>query len=134
MASNLHLYLTDAEMGINQDLQLHPVYSISLKKGIYESRFSLRCIPLNIPGKLNNEEDIYQIYESGANLFLKIKLVHEQSGILMISNIMGQMISKTAINGNGDYELENLIPSVIYVVSFRTPGGVHSKKILKIGN
>ena len=132
--SNLHLYLTDAEMGTNQDLQLNPVYSIRLKKGIYESRFSLRCIPLNIPGKLNSEDDIYLIYESGANLFLKIKLVHEQRGILMISNIQGQLITKMAINGNGDYELENLASNVIYVVSFRTPGGVHSKKILKIGN
>ncbi|MBB6501084.1 ice-binding family protein [Pedobacter cryoconitis] len=131
--SNLHLYLTDAEKGTDQDLQQNPIYTASIKKGANENRFSLRCVPLNTNGPTDNKDDIYTIYGSGGILFVKIKLVHEQKGTLMISNTIGQVISSRAIGGNGDYELDGIAANVLYIVSFRTATGIHSQKILMTG-
>lgn len=131
--SNLHLYLTDAEKGINQDLQQSPVYTASLKKGANENRFSLRCVPLNTTGQTDNKDDIYKVYGSEGILFVKIKLVNEQKGTLMISNLLGQVISSRAIAGNGDYELQGMMDNVLYIVSFQTATRIHSQKILMTG-
>lgn len=128
--ANLRVYLTDATTGTNQDLQQNPVYNISLKQGTYENRFSLRLASLNFQPKANGGEDVYTIYGSGGSLHVRIKLVKEQKGYLMISNIIGQLISRRPIDGNGEYELKGLLTDVIYVVSFVTPAGTHTKKIL----
>jgi len=130
---NLHLYLTDAEKGTNQDLQQIPVYTTSLKKGANENRFSLRCVPLSATGQTDNKDDIYTVYGSAGILYVKIKLVNEQKGTLMISNLLGQVISSRAIDGNGDYELNDMATNVLYIVSFRTATGIHSQKILMTG-
>jgi hypothetical protein len=126
--AHLNLYLTDAVTGINQDLQRNAVYTADLKKGKTENRFSLRCTASELNASANG--DIYVIYGSSGQLFLKIKLLNEQRGQLIISNIMGQVISRRAIEGNGDYPLGQLTPNVVYLVSFLTPKGTHTKKIL----
>jgi hypothetical protein len=127
--SNLHLYLTDTEKGTNQDLQQNPIYTISLKKGIYENRFSLRCEPSTMPNSLANKGDVYYVYKSNGTIYMHIKLVDDQKGTLMVSNMMGQIIFRKAINGNGDYELEGrAMSNAIYVASFVTSHGVYAKK------
>ncbi|TCC96935.1 beta strand repeat-containing protein [Pedobacter hiemivivus] len=126
--ANLNLYLTDAVTGANQDLQRNPIYTVSLKKGTIENRFSLRCTAKN--GANETDGDIYTIYGSGGTMYVKIRLLTAQRGQLIISNIMGQVISRRQIEGNGEYPLTGLAPDVVYVVSFITPRGTHSKKIL----
>jgi hypothetical protein len=126
--SHLQLYLRDAVTGTNQDLQRNPVYTVNLKKGTIENRFSLRCTAINEENNKNG--DIYEIYGSGGQLYLKILLLTEQRGQLIISNMLGQVISRKQIEGNGAYPLIGLNPEVIYLVSFVTPRGTHTKKIL----
>lgn len=120
---NLNLYLRDAETGINKDLQKDPIYTVNLKKGITENRFSLCCMP-------SDGNDIYMVYGLGDEMYVKIKLVNEQSGKLVISNIIGQEISSMPIGGNGEYKLEGLMSNLVYFVSFVTPNGNHTVKIL----
>lgn len=122
--TNLNLYLRDAETGINNDLQKKPIYTVNLKKGIIENRFSLCCIPVD------GNNDIYMVYGSGDDRYVKIKLEKEQSGKLVISNVIGQVISSTPINGNGEYKLDELMSNLVYFVSFITPNGSHTVKIL----
>ncbi len=127
---NIHLYLVDNEMGTSHDLQQNPKFSVSLKQGTYENRFSLRCTPLSVAsGKTNVNNDIYTVYNSGRNLFVHIKLVNDQKGDLIISNMQGTLISRKAINGNGDYTLDGRMGEAIYVVSFITANATYSKKI-----
>jgi len=126
--ANLNLYLRDAVTGTNQDLQRNPVYTVNLKKGTFENRFSLRCTAINEAN--TTDGDIYTIYGSGGTMYVKIKLLTEQRGPLIISNIMGQVISRRQIEGNGEYPLTGLTPDVVYLVSFITPKGTHTKKIL----
>ncbi|WP_426330167.1 fibronectin type III domain-containing protein [Pedobacter sp. R-06] len=123
----LHIYLVDAVTGAVQDLLLNPKFTIGLNQGTYTDRFSLRFNKVNAPLE---KKDEYSLYGSGGALYVHIKLIDEQKGYLLISNLIGQRISRQPINGNGDYELHGLSPDIVYVVSFMTPKGRHSKKIL----
>lgn len=132
LPAGLQVYLTDVETGIDQDLKQSPAYSISLKQGTYENRFSLRFAPLNAPPK-TNKEDVYKICGVEGSLCIRIKLVNEQKGYLMINNIIGKLISRRTIEGNGDYELKGLLTNVIYVISFVTPAGRYTEKMIVTG-
>ncbi|WP_295792298.1 hypothetical protein [Mucilaginibacter sp.] len=126
---NLHLYLFDAKTGLSQDLQQNARFDVSLKSGTYENRFSLRCLPSKTSV---NKTDIYSVYGSGGKVFIHIKLVENQNGYLMLSNMSGQIMSRKTIDGNGDYELDGHMVDAIYVVSFVTAKGMHSKKIFLV--
>jgi hypothetical protein len=126
---NLSLYFNDAENGINQDLQQSSSYTISLNAGTYENRFSLRCKPSATLNPAANKGDIYYVYKSNGVVYMRIKLVNDQKGTLMVTNMMGRVLSRRAINGNGEYELEGrMTENEIYVASFATSGGVYAKK------
>lgn len=127
LPSDLTIFLTDALKGINQDLKRNPLYTVRLDKGSYENRFSLRFAALS--KSPDSEGDIYKIYGSAGVLTLKIKLLQEQKGDLIIADLLGRVISRRAIAGNGDYELGHLISNTIYLVSFVTSKGTHTIKI-----
>jgi hypothetical protein len=73
--------------------------------------------------------DIYAIFGSNGALFLRIKLMNELPGYLMISNTLGQVISRKKIDGNGIYQLDQLNPNIVYLVSFITSKGTHTTKV-----
>jgi hypothetical protein len=129
--TDLNLYLTDAVTGIDHDLQLDPVYKVHLEKGITENRFSLRCTAADGAPKSNG--DIYYSYGSGAEMYIRIKLINEQSGTLVVSNLLGQTLSQTAVQGNGDYKLDKLTADTVYIVSFISAGNTHSVKVIATG-
>jgi hypothetical protein len=123
----LNLYLKDALTGTNHDLKRNPVYTVNLKKGVVENRFSLRAVASNEVTGTNG--DIYAIFGSNGALFLRIKLMNELPGYLMISNTLGQVISRKKIDGNGIYQLDQLNPNIVYLVSFITSKGTHTTKV-----
>lgn len=123
--SNLNLYLRDGVTGTNHDLQQNPEYSVTLQKGITENRFSLVCTPLD-----GVDRDIFIAYGVGRDMHIKINLVNEQAGTLTVFNLLGQVVSSMSINGNGDYKLEGLTANLVFIVSFETPNGNHTVKII----
>ncbi|RQO66030.1 hypothetical protein DBR43_27705 [Pedobacter sp. KBW06] len=125
--AGLNLYLRDAVTGTNQNLQQNPVYTVSLKKGVLENRFSLRTMAAK--DVIDGSGDVYTVFGSNGGLFLRIKLMDEQSGYLLISNVLGQVISRKKIEGNGVYPLEQLTPNIVYLVSFITTKKTHTTKV-----
>lgn len=125
---HLNLYLRDTQTGISKDLQKDPVYSVNLKKGIIENRFFLFFKAVD--GVIENNDNIFMAYGSGVDMFIKIKLVDEQPGKLLIHNILGQEISSTPISGNGEYNLGHLTSNLVYFVSFITSGSKYTVKII----
>ena len=126
----LNLYLRDELKGINQDLQKNPIYTVNLKKGKVENRFSLRG---KAAEPLGTDGDVYTIFGANGELFVRIKLMDERPGDLMISNLLGQVISRKRIDGNGVYQLDQLLPNVVYLVSFITSKGTHTTKVQTTG-
>lgn len=125
--SNLNLYLRDGLTGVNYDLQQNPEYTVDLKTGITENRFSLVCTPV-----YSADRDIFIAYGLSTDMYIKINLVNEQPGTVTVTNLMGQVISAMPVNGNGDYKLEGLTANLVYIVNFETPKGNHTVKILTV--
>jgi len=125
--AGLNLYLTDALTGTNQDLHRNPVYTVNLKKGVIENRFSLRAVAST--DRTGTDGDVYAIFGANGALFLRIKLMDELPGYMMISNTLGQVISRKKIDGNGVYQLDQLTPNIVYLVSFITSKGTHTTKV-----
>ena len=123
----LKLYLNDALTGTNQDLQRDPIYTVNLKKGTVENRFFLRTAASS--DVLGSDADVYAVFGSAGSLFLRIKLMNDVPGYLMISNTLGQVISRKKIDGNGVYQLDQLTPNVVYLLSFITSKRTHTTKV-----
>jgi hypothetical protein len=125
----VRLYLTDAETGINHDLQQNPKFTVALKRGTYENRFSLRCIPIKVPVNSQKNDDVFYVYRSNDATFIRIKLINDTQGTLVITNMAGRVVLRKTVNQNGDIELDrNISADGIFVASFQTQSGVYAKK------
>jgi hypothetical protein len=125
--TGLNLYLTDAVTGIDHDLRQESIYAVYLSKGSSEGRFSLRCTAANANIQ---ENDIFYAYGSGDAMFIRIKLANEEAGTIIVHNLLGQLVSRTSVRSNGDYQLGQLTPDTVYIVTFDSPHQKHSIKII----
>jgi hypothetical protein len=129
LPADLRVYLHDDKNGTNQVLQENTKVSFSLNSGNYENRFSLRFgLASTIVTPVSNA-DIFQVYTSDKIIMVKIALEKEQQGKLIMTNMIGQVLSNQKINGNGTYEINISAAGAVYVISFISPDSVHSKKI-----
>ncbi|SFD78700.1 Por secretion system C-terminal sorting domain-containing protein [Chitinophaga sp. CF118] len=128
----LHIYLRDAKTGIIQDLQRNPRYRLLLEAGKYEQRFSL----IFSEKELVNQQAInatFIAYNAGGKIYVYKDLAPGEKGSITLSNIIGQIVLRQEISGNGYHDLGPTFSSGIYIVSFRSQKGLRSKKIF-IGN
>lgn len=128
LPAHLQLFLRDRQTATYHDLQKNPVYKVSLKKGTIENRFSLVCKNQN--ETIEEDNSSFRAYGSGIDFFIKVDLVSQHSGTLVVKNMNGQVISKISINGNGDYKLDHLTPNLVYVVSYITSSHNYNTKII----
>ncbi|MCX2449653.1 hypothetical protein OQX61_00080 [Pedobacter sp. PLR] len=123
---HLRIFLNDGATGAKQDLRTNPVYRTNVSSGSHNNRFSLSFTGTeNVVGS----KDEYTVFGSAGALFVRIKLASEQKGTLVVSNAIGQVISRSPIPGNGEYPVDSRVNSGFYIISFITPRGAHSKKV-----
>ncbi len=127
--SGTHIYFYDLKTGINQDLQSTPQYLVNLNSGTYDNRFFLMLtnkdkgqIPV-INGALN-------AYTSGKSVFVYLL---NGTGNIVITDLLGQVIEKQEVSGNGYHEIKLQVSTGIYIVTLYSDLGKQSKKIF-IGN
>ncbi|MBB6500844.1 T9SS type A sorting domain-containing protein [Pedobacter cryoconitis] len=125
----LHAYLSDAKTGTNQLLEENKTSSIQLSSGDYNNRFSIRFKPLKTAINPNSSNDIFNVYGANGKLTVYIHLENEQKGDLVLVNLLGQILSRQKLNGNGTYEIDANVASGIYIVSFISSSSIHSKKL-----
>ena len=69
-------------------------------------------------------------YVKDGKVYVNIKLQNAQSGNVSLVNIIGSVINKVKVTGNGVYDLGSPKIFGIYIVNFVTnSGAVHAKKI-----
>ncbi|MGY0035639.1 T9SS type A sorting domain-containing protein [Pedobacter sp. NJ-S-72] len=129
LPADLQAYLHDDKNGTDQMLQENTKIGLSLNSGNYENRFSLRFGPARTIVTPISSTDIFQVYTADRAIMVKIALEKEQQGDLIITNMIGQVLSRQKANGNGTYEINISAAGAVYVVSFITSSSVHSKKI-----
>jgi hypothetical protein len=134
MPAALHIYLSDIQAGIDQDLTREPSYRLYLAKGEYKNRFFLKFSPnalADTSASANGGTNgAFQAYSADGKVVIKSNLPAGESGNLIILDMAGRIIYREQINDNG-YHVINMttVAAGIYVVSFATGHEINSIKI-----
>jgi hypothetical protein len=125
MPPGLHVYFNDAKTGTVQDLQSTPKYTQYLANGKYEGRFFLLFTSKD-KSAIPSFSDELNAYVSGNDLFVYLT---SGAGTLRVTNMLGQVIAKQDVSGNGYHTVNLSCPAGIYVVTLFSNMGKQSKKI-----
>lgn len=125
-----HIYLYDSKTGIRQDLEENPNYRLYLNAGGYENRFFL-VFRLKDPNTTPVATTaIFNAYTAGGKLFAHIGEVPGEVCDVMITNMLGQVILRKQLYGNGYHYLGSEFSNGVYIVSFYVQQQQFSKKVL----
>lgn len=125
-----HIYLYDSKTGIRQDLEEYPSYRLHLNAGGYENRFFL-VFRMKDPNALPAAATaIFNAYTAGGKLFAHIGEVPGEVCDVMITNMLGQVILRKQLYGNGYHYLGSELSNGVYIVSFYVQQQKFSKKVL----
>jgi fibronectin-binding autotransporter adhesin len=132
--SGLEIYFNDRVTGTSQDLIKDKEYSIALAKGEYNNRFFINLskgtnITTNIPEK-GKDDDFFKVYSSSGILKAEIHNLNEESGTLLISNLVGQILYREKVYESGYKEFDPSLKDGLYIVSYFSGKIRYSKKIL----
>ena len=137
LPGKMHLYLVDAELHVTQDLKLNPGYRFYLKKGEYNSRFSLVFSVSGVvkPVAIADKpavilEKMFTIIRSGEQLYVKVNLPLNTSGELFITNMAGQTLLRKDVYEMETVEIKQNVGSGIYVVTMISGKRTQSEKLL----
>lgn len=125
-----HIYLYDTKTGLSQDLQNNPEYRLYLDTGKYESRFFLTFGHKGSAPPSAGQNGIFNVYYTGGSLYAQISEGPEEKCDVVIANILGQVLMRKQLSGNGKHELGSRFGNGIYFISFYTQHERVTKKIL----
>ena len=121
----MHLYFYDTKTGVSQDIETTPKYKIFLDAGKYENRFFLLFTTKDkvvIPG-YNGE---LNAYTDGKNIFAYLTTANGQ---LVVTDVLGRMITKQALDGTGYHEVDLDVAPGIYFATLYSGMGKQTKKL-----
>jgi len=119
----VNLYLIDKKNNIESNLTVNPIYQFTSKEGDAYDRFILKFKTLGIDDHENTSISIYSYKNT-------ITISGVPQAKVRITNMLGQAIMTTSINGNGFSTIQ--VPGVapgIYEVSVISDKRVVSKKV-----
>lgn len=130
LQSNMHIYLTDAQEGITQDLKQKSNYRFYLKAGEYNRRFTLvfSLSDLNKPAVVG--EKMFTIVRSGNRLYVKVNLPFNTKGNLIVTNMQGKTLLQKGVFEMETVEIDPNVGSGVYVVTLISGKRIESEKIL----
>lgn len=127
--TGMHVYLSDTETGINQDLQINPTYRLYLAAGKYKNRFFLtfnKGLLTTTPETDTVASTELKIYSTGSNLMVTSNYT---KATLVIINMLGQTMLKQDISGIGNHEIKLQVSSGIYLATLVSDKVKLTKKI-----
>ena len=128
LPSGLRVYLNDEATGLIQDLQINPNYRVHLNNSTVENRFALLFSEKDLTKSVLYEDTFYGYINSG-KLIIFVKLASGDDARLVISNILGQVMLRDDHFKDGSNEIDNYLPSGMYVLTLYSQKGITSKKI-----
>ncbi|WP_436484157.1 T9SS type A sorting domain-containing protein [Chitinophaga sp. ARDCPP14] len=128
MPQRLHIYLQDAVTGKTEELQQYAKYRVYLDAGTYENRFSL-VFRHNGTTTSPSSEPVFRAYSIGRVLYGYFDKVPGEKCRITISNLLGQVLWRQDVTGNGQHVIGKQYSSGMYIVSFYTDDKVVSKKV-----
>lgn len=130
--SHWHIYLRDATAKVTRSVQTEAPYRLYLNKGEYKDRFYLvfqrKDDPGPGPGSNNNA--VFNAYSAAGRLYANMQNVAAGRCHITVTNLLGQVILRQELIGNGVHELKGPLSSGMYIVSFYAPQLQYAKKVL----
>jgi len=125
------VYLKDALKGSYKELRLNDPYTVFLNAGSYENRFSLVFSSSELQSVTPTEgTEKFTIIPTGGIWVVNLKLGTDETGILQLVNMKGQVLLRREVHGNESVELDYKGNSGVYIVSLVSGNRVYSKKII----
>lgn len=124
------IYLSDSGTGIIQDLLGGKEYNVPLTAGEYSGRFTLNIT--STPTSTEDiipENDLFTVFYSRGILKATIKTGYGSEGVLVISNLTGNILFTKEIYESGYYEFNPGLKTGIYIVSFTSGISRISRKV-----
>lgn len=129
--AEMEISISDVSAKTEHDLLSGKDYRLDLTTGLYENRFFLnfRNIGTGITDNTGGGDDLFTVYCSHGILKIKIHSLPAAEGILIISNLTGQLPLIKKYYEPGYYELNPGLKSGIYIISFLSGTRRSSKKV-----
>jgi hypothetical protein len=125
--NNVTVYLTDLKTNISQKLNDNPIYHFTSSEGDINERFELHFGPVGINDNINVNNDINVFTRNGQ---IEIRSKNPLNGTVMVYNITGQLMLKTAINNQNSASINTGNFKGIAIVSVVDEKQVYNQKIL----
>ena len=127
---SLKVYFLDANTNILHDLRKEPTYSVNLKAGKYENRFSILFSLRDSELQTNPRNAFNAYYSNGTLIYRHSGILDDARASLIISNINGQVLNRTNFIGPSTQKLQiDLFPG-IYIITSGTEKTMLHKKII----
>lgn len=129
--AEMEISISDVSAKTEHDLLSGKDYRLDLTTGLYENRFFLnfRNIGTGITDNTGGGDDLFTVYCSHGILKIKIHSLPAAEGILIISNLTGQLPLIKKYYEPGYYELNPGLKNGIYIISFLSGTRRSSKKV-----
>jgi len=124
----LHIYLKDEVTGKSEELRQYARYRVYLDAGTYEQRFSL-VFRNNGTVSPPSPEPVFRAYSVGKMLYGYFDKVPGEKCRITVSNLLGQVLWRKDVTGNGQHVIGAQYSSGLYIVSFYTDDKVVSRKV-----
>ncbi len=127
---NYDIYLYDSQASVNQRLSTDTDYAVWLEPGEYHNRFFLdiNMVTTDISDD-NPAPELFRAFASDG--FLRVDIFENPvgKGVLIITNILGQLVEKHNIHTSGHFEFHTAFGNGLYIVSYNSGKRIESKKI-----
>jgi hypothetical protein len=127
---NFNVYLIDSEKRIGQNLSRKPQYRFYAKSGQHESRFHLMFSETELSDPAMAFDEPFSIRTVGGKVMVSLNLKSGQSGVLIASNVTGQILDRKTVSEKQIIEIEGIKSSGLYFFSINLKDGMFSKKVL----
>jgi hypothetical protein len=127
---SMKVYFLDAHTNTLHDLRKEPTYSVNLKAGKHEKRFSILFSANGSEILINSQNSFNAYYSNGSLVYQHKGILENAKASLMISNINGQVLNRTDFTGPDNQKLQiDLVPG-IYTITSRYENTMLYKKII----
>lgn len=124
-----YIYIYDAKTGIRQNLQENPRYRLMLDTGRHENRFFLVFQQRGPALPTVSNPGTFDAYVAGGNLYADVSNLPDEKCDVVIVNMLGQVVLRKRIFGNGRHNLGAQYSNGIFIVSFYSQQQRVSKKV-----
>ena len=130
LPSNFNVYLIDSEKRIGQNLSRKAQYRFYAKSGQHDSRFHLIFSETELSDPAIAFDEPFSVRTVGGKVMVSLNLDPGQSGVLLASNVTGQILDRKNVSEKETIEIVGIKSSGVYFFSINLKDGMFSKKVL----